>query len=67
MSEPVILSQKMEGFNTLPSWSRDGEYLLYASPRGPLTSQYGTRDLVIRNFATGKEEVLAPARLQLEL
>ena len=59
-SGPSILARQHEGLNTCPFWSRDGEYLAYASPRGPLTSTQGTQDFVIRSFATGQEEIVTP-------
>ncbi len=50
LGTPKKISQRFEGRNKSPDWSRDGKYLAYVSVRGRFQET-----LVIRSVETGKE------------
>ena len=56
---PAKVSQRMEGSNTSPGWSPDGEYLAYLSDQSRRPGD-GRTTIRIRSTKTGQERELSP-------
>ena len=67
LEPPVKATQRFEGFNRAPAWSRDGRRLAYVSNRSQAPGGIGenVRSLVIRDLETGEEREFSPEGVNL--